>query len=840
MLVVVAGGCPSRSTERDSPPPSLAILSNFVSTKGVTTHFTIPLRVSSPQAKSFPRTGEPVTTGIPFPRSAVREGEEWALQAEDGTSLPVQMRVLDRWPDGSIRWALVDTRVTLVAGANSETLLLRRAPTGKVHSREGIVAAVDAPGVLSIDTGVASFRLSADAPILLARVDAAGRMIFDGGRSELAIRGPAGEAWPVRWGRPSIEVPGSLRVGVVTRGSATHSSGARVDLDFRLDFYAGLSVVRARLTIRNARRARHPKDVWELGDAGSVLLKELSLILRMVSPEASRIHWSLDPECWGVAAQTFQVYQDSSGGNNWLSPNHVNRQGAVPLRFSGYEGCIDDRRITGARATPIASIERPSGHLAAAVPRFWENFPRALTATQSTLTVSFFPPDSSDLHELQGGEQKTHECYLLFGHDGVTERPLEWCRTPLILHPTPDWFASSGAVRYLVTRDCDDAGYRSLVDAAIEGGDTFQAKRERADEYGWRHFGDIYGDHEAVFQKGPSPLMSHYNNQYDAVAGFFYQFTKTADPRWWTQCLELAAHVVDIDIYHTDQDKSAYNHGLFWHTYHYRDAGTATHRGYPTGTNGGGPSSEHNYTTGLMLHYFATGDVASRDAAVGLAQFVIDMDDGKRTLFRWLDRGYTGVASASRSPDYHGPGRGSGNSLNALLDGYRLTGDRKFLEKGEQIIRRCTHPHQNIEALELLDPENRWFYTLYLQSLGKYLDCKIELGELDAMYAYGRDVLLHFARWMASHERPYLSRPRSPRISHRNMGGAGHPQERDLRRCSPLRRQNRMFAVPRARGILLHQFDCDSRDDANPDARASCGAAAFVRVQTCAHEASWR
>ena len=36
---------------------------------------------------------------------------------------------------------------------------------------------------------------------------------------------------------------------------------------------------------------------------------------------------------------------------------------------------------------------------------------------------------------------------------------------------------------------------------------------------------------------------------------------------------QLARHVVDIDIYHTTNDKSAYNHGLFWHTEHYVDAG---------------------------------------------------------------------------------------------------------------------------------------------------------------------------------------------------------------------------------------------------------------------------
>ena len=45
---------------------------------------------------------------------------------------------------------------------------------------------------------------------------------------------------------------------------------------------------------------------------------------------------------------------------------------------------------------------------------------------------------------------------------------------------------------------------------------------------------------------------------------------------------ELAAHVVDIDLYHTTQDKSAYNGGMFWHTYHYGDADTATHRTFPS------------------------------------------------------------------------------------------------------------------------------------------------------------------------------------------------------------------------------------------------------------------
>jgi hypothetical protein len=91
----------------------------------------------------------------------------------------------------------------------------------------------------------------------------------------------------------------------------------------------------------------------------------------------------------------------------------------------------------------------------------------------------------------------------------------------------------------------------------------------------------------------------------------------------------------------------------------------------------------------------------------------------------------------------------------ALIDGHRLTGERRYLDKAEQLIRRCVHPSDDIDRLELLDAERRWSYTVFLQAVGKFLDYKLELGETDHCYAYARASLLHYARWMAQHERPY-------------------------------------------------------------------------------------
>jgi hypothetical protein len=383
-------------------------------------------------------------------------------------------------------------------------------------------------------------------------------------------------------------------------------------------------------------------------------------------------------------------------------------------------------------------------------------------ASAGEVVLRLFPRQYADVYELQGGEQKTHAFHVAFGRDAVTEGPLDWGRSPLLPHAGPEWYCSAGVVPSLTPKAGDpNTEYLQLVDAAVEGGDTFDQKREVIDEYGWRHFGDVYADHEGVFHKGPGPLVSHYNNQYDAIAGFACQFMRSGDLRWRRHMDELAAHVIDIDVYHTDRDKAAYNHGHFWHTFHYTDAGASTHRSYPRAAKvcGGGPGNEHNYAAGLMLHYFLTGSSAVREAAVGLARWVIDRDDGRKTVFRWLAGGHTGSASASRTPLYHGPGRGAANSVAALLVGRRLTGDDAFLAKAEQLIRRCIHPADDIAARNLLDAENRWFYTVFLQSLGRYLSDKAELGRIDRMYAYARASLLHYARWMADHEYPYLDKP---------------------------------------------------------------------------------
>ncbi len=493
----------------------------------------LPLQVRYDR-EALRRVNEPFTVGLPLPKGLAKDPSGWTLERADGVILPIQVQVLDRWSDQSIRWVLVDSSLTTL-GEEMDHLVLRLGGSAATPRFDQRLAVSGADGHFTVSTGTASFVVSRDDPGLLRNAQPESRV--DEVTCDLRLVPAEGRPWPVRWLGVDIEEQGSMRVAVLADGEAQGPSGARLRLIARLHFYAGLSVIRLLLTVRNPARAEHPSGIWELGDAGSVLLRELSLTLKL-SPDkpAERIRFSLERGSHSICIRDLEIYQESSGGENWASHNHLNRHGVVPVRFRGYRGFADGEQLEGTRASPIVVLERDRSALGVAVPYFWENCPRAISAQPSSLRVSFFPSQYPDVHELQGGEQKTHECYLLFGSDRVTEVPLLWCRSRVIVHPSAEWYAASGVVPYLAPVDSVvDERYQMLVDAAIEGADSFETKRERVDEYGWRHFGDIYGDHEAVFDRATAPLVSHYNNQYDAIAGFAYQFMRTGDLRWWTQ-----------------------------------------------------------------------------------------------------------------------------------------------------------------------------------------------------------------------------------------------------------------------------------------------------------------
>jgi len=754
----------------------------------------VPLRIVNPAVGLRPR--QPITVGTAWPRGALREAADVELRDSAGQPVPVQCEALARWSDGSIKWLLVDFllpgQATPIAPVE-EAWTISRVPrqTEPTPPPELAIRVVESPDFFDVDTGVARFHVSRRQLEALIDVFADSDAVAAGRHAQRVsahLYGRDGDALEGRIDSSAIETAGPLRATLLLTGE--FAGRERLRFVCRVCFFAGSELVRVRLTIHNPRRARHAGGLWDLGDPGSVLFRSLELVAQCPDDQSEvaaaeksgavealpvdRAFWRAEPEepsHVGSGAEMLVIEQASSGGENWQSINHVDRHGRVAESYRGYVTRHAGRKTRGLRASPVMARVGGRVAVALAVPEFWQQFPKRLTTSATGIEIELFPQFEGSLHELQGGEQKTHTVCFNFAPNISADQgdvlldSLSWVHRPAHAAVAAEWTAATGAIPYFLPSEEQGELVHDLLQSVVAGPRSFFARRELIDEFGWRNFGDWFADHEAEHHPGTGLPISHYNNQFDGLRGALCQWLATGQSAWFDLADQLARHVIDIDLYRTQLDRAAYNGGLFWFTDHYRTAATATHRTYSRqnrsnngGAYGGGPGPEHNFAGGLLHHWYLTGDPQAHDAVLLLADWTIAMDDGRRTVLGWLDPDPTGLASMTADVNYHGPGRGAGNSLNTLLDGWLASGRREYLEYGERLVRRVVHPTDDIAALDLLDAESHWSYTVFLAALARYLDIKAEAAEFDRMYAYAQASLVHYARWMLAHERPYFDR----------------------------------------------------------------------------------
>lgn len=721
------------------------------------------------------RTDEFVRIGIPFARGELANPSGLAITGPQGTAQPVQTTILKQWPDASIKWLLLDFAVTVPAAGHANYRLVQgQKPTSEAGSGIRIVPGEDS---WLVDTGTTQFYLDTKEFCPFSRIVSGDKDILDpaGANCQLDLNG-SGRFSPVIKSI-AIEVEGPLRATLRIEGSFASRQKMQPGFICRLHFFANSSRVMLDFTLHNPSPAHHPGGFWDLGDPASLYIRELGITFPFRKDLVKAISCSPKPGTPPFSSEDpsirHAIYQESSGGKNWQSPLHRSWHGETPFTFSGFKLQIGhELTLYGDRATPVIWCGNNNGHgVAAGMPRFWQEFPKAFEADQNSLKIALFPGCFPELHELQGGEQKTTTVHLDFA---ASRSSIEWTRAPLTILAVPEVYQGSTVIPDLpvITPEQSTAG--DLIDLFVEGPELMLAKREQIDEFGWRNFGEIYADHEAVYHQGEQPFISHYSNQYDICAGMYRKFFATGAPLWGELAGDLARHLLDIDIYHTDHDREEYNNGLFWHTDHYIPAGLATHRSFSREHLqtknplfcGGGPGAEHCYTTGLLLHYFKTGNDDYRQAVLKLARWSLSSLNGSQTLLatakkslRYGRQLWHAVTGTHQLFPRYPLSRGTGNAITACLDAFEAGGDRWFLEQAETLIHGSIHPADDLATRNLLNAEDAWSYTVLLVAVAKYLDKKGELDEWDERFSYARSCLLSFADWMLQHEYPYLDKP---------------------------------------------------------------------------------
>ncbi|MGL4464694.1 MAG: hypothetical protein ACRC1K_21280, partial [Planctomycetia bacterium] len=531
--------------------------------------------------------------------------------------------------------------------------------------------------------------------------------------------------------------------------------------------------IELRLALVNRRAAQHPGGCWDSGDPRSLWFRSFTVEITPPATLASGVVDGLDERSHFFPlpnpAAAIDLVQQASGRPFWFSPNHRRADGAPAAPRAGYvfRQSHPPLQWDGFIAAPhCRATTTDGGNFEIAIPEFAEKFPHGLRVEPGRVKIGLFPV-ADQPYELLPGERRTVRVLLRWTPTAAPRAAgvlrsfaapprLSEADRREILHREP----------YTSTDESSSELKMYLTEAAGRG--SLFHRRDWIDEYGWRNFGDVYADHEAQPLPAGDVLISHYNNQYDLLHGLLRRWLQTDGVDDWTLADPLARHVMDVDLYHTAADKPAYNGGLFWHTAHYRDAGLAGHRCYSAASRrpgeqsfGGGPSSEHNYTNGLLLYHRLTGDQAARDAVLQLADWVAAMDDGRRVWLGVVDDGPTGLASRTRDDDYHGPGRGPANSLRAYVDAWRLTRDDRWLRRADDLVRRVVRPDDDFSALELNDLERRWSYTVCLRVLGWMYDVLRAEQAVESsarrLRHWSAACLEHYAAFLL-HESPTLDR----------------------------------------------------------------------------------
>lgn len=687
-----------------------------------------------------------VSFSIPFAKSMVQSLEYLSVISENNHSIDADFSLISCWPDGSIKWvkcaflnqiSSINTQYTVVL---SKELQSKTLTTSITQNKDHIEAKCKTHHFI-----INKQQLGFDCIPW---------------RIELTTE----HEQPLQQKVTDITLPEQQKNyanDISISGCFTNElDELQVNFNAQITLFHHASVAKVSFTLTNPKPMIHHGGKWDLGNENSFIFKACQLNL---SSHNSQIKLS-SGQSWQPLENQQTLFQASSGGDNWQSNNHVNANNKNALLFKGFQLTQETSVISsGLRAQPsITHIgEQPYTFY---LENFWQNFPKSIAKNEHQINIGLFPTEHTELHELQPGEQKTHSFYF------STNANDETISIPTVsANICPKYLATTNTIPFFIANITTDK-IDGIIQLGLTDQNNFFEKREQIDEYGWRNFGDIYADHETLEYKGNDELVSHYNNQYDPLYGFIRQYLLTHDEKWWQLAQDLAQHIKDIDIYHTDLDKIEYNHGLFWHTDHYLPAATASHRtyskhqdanAYQDHAGGGGPGGQHCYTTGLMLHYFLTGDETSKDTVINLAKWISNVYEGSGSVLDNLLKiknrhipGYKNVLTEQYPLD-----RGTGNYIFALIDAYEVSGQQSFLDQASLVIKNTANPYEDLSLRHLNNIEECWFYTVFLQSVGRYLQTKEHIEQFDESFEFAKALLLHFANWMVDYEQPYLTTP---------------------------------------------------------------------------------
>lgn len=649
---------------------------------GKTERGSVVLRVQNPSADGL--TAWPVTSGVPFAKGVLDSVGHLGLMGPDGKPRPVQAQSLSRWPDGSVKWALLSFRADVAAASEAAYKLEYGAKARPASPAAGVE--VDERGdKVSIVTGPLRVEISkssvglpgsvwldhngdrrfSDDELVCGAPGKPGRgvLIADGEgaspRREFSTLGPAEEV--------TVEERGPERACVLVKGHHLGAGGQKLfAYEARIMAYAGQRFVRLFYTFGN--------DAWnDTFTAVRGLRLELPIAGRATRFE---IGGAAPPILHGLPGGPAVATQQGPAAD---APRLV-QDSDDHFRFTSATANAEGRRAAG-----WARLRGPRATMTVAVRDFWRLYPKGLAADAKGITVELMPPLADDQYaeeakdpaklvhyyynllggqyKIKQGQSKTHELLVSFDDD-ARRVGLDAFQQGVMAGAPSAWVCDSLALGPIAPMGTAwSTPYDTQMERCVV---NYIKARDARRDYGMMNYGDWWG--ERGFNWG--------NIEYDDAHVWMMHFARTGDMRALMLGDRAAKHYGDVDCVRYSPDPRRQGMGYSHCLGHV--GGFFVENPVEGGSLNGGSSPCHTRTEGLVEHYWLTGDRRSFEAAVGIA----DHFNGA-----WMNNH---DMSNCRVPGWH---------IVLTMSLYQATADPYYLNVAKIIGRR---------AIERAHPEGGW------------------------------------------------------------------------------------------------------------------------------------
>jgi len=621
---------------------------------------TIHARVE--EAVGVPRRRYPLTHGCPFPQGALSDPECVRLLEEDGQERPLQTTVLATWPDGSIKWLLLDTQVEMRA----KQILPLRIEYGTDVARSPVSSPLKATHLeegLRVETGALTLAFNKTGPALVAQ---ANDCLAQDGEGQMSLIDEAGGHYTGYVEHLELEEQNALRLVVKARGGFVSEDGVRpLSWLVRLYLFAHQPFLRMYHTFVHDQDESILFRMREMRFGLPLALQGPPTVM-LGSPQATtHAGEDLGPQVGEIRMWENDFEQYSIFG---LPEGRVDRR----TKSHGWIYAGDETRAVQLK------LRNPS-----------QNYPKIYATDGSRVEIHLYPDIDRWAPPGKAGRRYTE---LDLQHDGEYEGALQipqgMARThELFLYfgpPAQDIYDAASwaaAWQHPLLLEIDSQAYAGS--RALGSFPPYYPEYWRLEEklrvstsgpllLGMMNFGDT-GRVQA--ENGGQVTYTTDNVAYDHTRAVIRQYIRRGhQPTFW-KAEAMAFHLMDVDTVHhsTDHPERIGAPHMQWSQFHHysnTDRRELSH-----------PNTSHTWFGGLLDYYFLTGYRRAMEVAELTGRYcartpTLDYDITPEIRDRW-DEPRQSWPYCTRT---------SGWALNGMAELYEVTRDPTLEEPMRQMV----------------------------------------------------------------------------------------------------------------------------------------------------------